>query len=381
MKTILIAPNSFKESLDAIAAAGAIEGGVLSACPGANIIVKPIADGGNDTVRIVCDALHGSIRTFTVRDPLNRPVSAGIGIIEEGDSAVIEMAQASGLHLVRPADRAPLSSSTAGLGELIRNARDLGCRRIVIGLGGSATVDCGLGMAHELGYRFRDRDGKILPPVPTSFKKIARIDPSGLESDISRVEFLCACDVTNPLLGDEGGLRIYGPQKGLRQEEIPTIEDGVANLVDVIERDLHVSHEESPGAGAAGGLGAGCRAFLGARLVPGAELIMDIIHMEEAVRRADLVLTGEGKLDEQSAFGKGIAVLSRMAAAEGKPVVALVGAVTGDIGPLYELGLTACFPINQHGDDPGEMLRWTARNLAEVAENIMLLYRHVNRVE
>ena len=379
MSTILVAPNSFKESLDASSAARAIEKGILSARPDAKIIVKPIADGGNDTLRVVCDALCGTVRTFTVHDPLNRPVPARIGIIEKGDSAVIEMAQASGLHLVQPADRAPLCSSTAGVGELIEHALDLGCRRIVIGLGGSATVDCGLGMAHALGYRFRDRDGKILPPVPTSLKKIARIDRSGACGDISRVDFLCACDVTSTLLGDEGGLRIFGPQKGMREDEIRSLEDGAANLADVIERELHVSVREIPGSGAAGGLGAGCLAFLRARLVPGAELIMDIIQMEEAIRRTDLVLTGEGTLDGQSAFGKGIAVLSRMAAAEGKPVVALVGAVTGDIGPLYRLGLTACFPINRYGDSHEEMLRLTGRNLKSVAENIVRL--HMKLVE
>src|ERR1700731_3394748 len=298
---IVIAPNAFKGSLSAVEAAEAIGEGVRVAMQDAELVLVPIADGGDGTVDALVAATQGERRALRVRGPLGDPVDAEYGLIDDGSTTVIEMAKAAGLALVPKERRDPRVTSTYGVGELLQHAYDAGARRFVVGIGGSATNDGGAGMAQALGYHLLDESGLELPPGGLALRRLARIHVGGVHANWKESEVDVACDVTNPLTGPSGASAVYGPQKGATPEVVAELDAALHHLAEIIRRDLGVDVEPLPGAGAAGGLGAGLVAFAGARLQPGAEIVMKALHLDERLTGAQLVVTGEGRLDSQTA--------------------------------------------------------------------------------
>src|SRR5438105_6405369 len=328
---IVIAPNAFKGSLSALEAAEAIAEGVQVAAPDIELVLLPIADGGDGTVEALVAATHGDHRSLRVRGPLGDPVDAAYGLIDQGSTTVIEMAKAAGLALVPTQQRDPRITTTYGVGELLQHAYDAGARHFIVGIGGSATNDGGAGMAQALGYHLLDEQGHELPPGGLALKKLARIHVGGVHADWKAAVVDVACDVSNPLTGPSGASAVYGPQKGATPEMVAELDAGLRRLAEVIQRDLGVEVDSLPGAGAAGGLGAGLVAFAGARLRPGAEMVMEALKLDETLNSADLVITGEGRLDSQTArFGKGPAAVARHAKNAGIPVVGIGGSVADD---------------------------------------------------
>lgn len=346
---IVLAPDSFKESLSARQACEAIARGIRSVHADAEIDAIPMADGGEGTVDALVSATGGTLRRTTVTGPLGKPVEATWGLLGGSGplAAIIEMAAASGLALVPPDRRNPLLTTTYGTGELIRAALAHGVKRVIIGIGGSATTDGGTGAAQALGTEFLDSSGHPLP-VPMTGGQLAAIARIACGSGIQRdtgilpvnlappssrptqpfdVSILVACDVDNPLCGPRGAAAIYGPQKGATPEMVEQLDQGLAHLAEIIERDLGKNVRDFPGAGAAGGLGAGLVAFLNARLDRGIRLVMEAVRFNERITGADLIITGEGKLDRQSMMGKVIEGVGRAGQAAGVPVVALVGTI------------------------------------------------------
>jgi glycerate kinase len=328
---IVIAPNAFKGSLSAVDAAEAIAEGVRAAAPDADIVLVPIADGGDGTVDALIAATHGEHRTLGVRGPLGDPVDADYGLIDSGTTAVIEMAKAAGLALVPPGKRDPRITTTYGVGELLQHAYDAGARHFIVGIGGSATNDGGAGMAQALGYHLLDENGHELPAGGLALKRLARIHVGGVHANWKEAEVDVACDVTNPLTGPSGASAVYGPQKGATPEMVGELDAALQHFAEVIRRDIGVDVEHLPGAGAAGGLGAGLVAFTGARLRPGAEMVMEALRLDERLTGAQLVITGEGRLDSQTArFGKGPAAVAKHARRAAIPVVALGGSIADE---------------------------------------------------
>ena len=372
---ILVAPDSLKESLCALDAARAIEKGVATAIPGAEVLLVPFADGGEGTVAAMLEATGGQPRTCQAPGPLGDPVEAQWGVCGDGETAVIEMAAASGLELLDAPDRNPLRTSTRGTGVLIRHALDEGVKRIIVGIGGSATVDGGAGMAHALGVRFLDENGRpIEDPCGGRLVDIRAIETGGLDPRVSDVEVVVACDVTNPLLGPEGAARVYGPQKGATPQQVEALEDGMRNLSERILRDLDKDVSELAGAGAAGGLGAGLVAFLGARLENGAQTIARHLRLRQRMSGCDLVITAEGRLDAQSAYGKAPARVASVAHSLGIPVVALGGALKEGFEALYELGVSAVFCIADGPLASGEAMGRASELLERTAESVARLW-------
>lgn len=342
---IVLAPNAFKGSLTATQAASAMEHGVRTAFPDAEVRKVPVADGGDGLAEVLIDALGGEARAATVRGPLGQPVRATLCHVPARGLAVVEMAAASGLALLAPHERNPALTTTYGTGELIRAALDLGARRVVVGIGGSATNDGGIGMAAALGMRFLDGAGNDVAPIGGALGQIRRIDPSGLDPRVAAVRCEAICDVDNPLLGPRGAARVYGPQKGASSAQVEALEAGLAQLADVIATDLGLDVRDLPGAGAAGGLGAGLHAFLGAELRRGVDLVLDLVGLDEQLAGVDLVITGEGQIDHQTAFGKAPAGVAQRAKARGIPCLAIAGAIGERIGDLHPLGIDAIFSL------------------------------------
>ncbi len=342
---IVLAPNAFKGCLTATQAAEAMARGVTRACPTADIARVPVADGGDGLADVLVNALRGEARAATVAGPRGDPVVASFCHVASRRLAAVEMAAASGLALLRKDRRNPLLTTTRGTGELIAAALDLGISHLIVGIGGSATNDGGIGMATALGARFLDADGVPVEPVGGALAAIRRIDLGGLDARLAGVRVEAICDVDNPLLGERGAARVYGPQKGATPEQVQTLDAGLANLAAVIERDLGPDVRELPGAGAAGGLGAGLKAFLGAELRRGVDLVLDLVGLDEHLRGADLVLTAEGRIDFQTAFGKAPAGVGKRARALGVPCFAIAGGLGGGLGPLHELGIDAVFSL------------------------------------
>ena len=328
---IVIAPNAFKGSLSALEAADAIAEGVRVALPDAELVLVPIADGGDGTVEALVAATQGERRTLRVRGPLGDPVNADYGLIDGGSTAVIEMAKASGLALVPPEKRDPRVTTTYGVGELLQRAYDDGARHFIVGIGGSATNDGGAGMAQALGYHLLDADGHELAPGGLALHRLARLHRGGVHADWKEAEVEVACDVSNPLTGPSGASAVYGPQKGATPEMVRELDAALKHFAEIIRRDLEIDVEHLPGAGAAGGLGAGLVAFTGASLRPGAEMVMEAVRLDERLHGARLVITGEGRLDSQTArFGKGPAAVARHARQAGIPVVAIGGSIADE---------------------------------------------------
>jgi len=367
---IVVAPNAFKGSLTALQAAEAIRDGILAVLTDAEIVLVPIADGGDGTVDALVAATGGERRALPVRGPLGEPVEADYGLLEQGQTAVIEMAKASGLSLLPPSRRNPAVTTTYGVGELLQHAYDAGARRFIVGIGGSATNDGGAGMAQALGYHLLDDQGHELPPGGLALQRLARIQLGDVHADWTQARVDVACDVTNPLTGPSGASAVYGPQKGATPELVAELDTALKRLAEVIRRDLEIDVEHLPGAGAAGGLGAGLVAFTGARLAPGAEMVMDALKLDERLKGAHLVVTGEGRLDSQTArFGKGPAAVARHARNAGIPVVGIGGSVADDaelalLFDTVEASVTEPLPLDQ-------ALRHAADGLTRAASRVM----------
>lgn len=341
---LVIAPDSFKESLSARQAAQAIAAGWRAVYPQAQIHLCPMADGGEGTVDAVLAATGGQRRELKVCGPLGQPVQAHWGWLEDGQ-AVIEMAAASGLHWVAPAQRDARITTTRGTGELILAALDAGARRIILGIGGSATNDGGAGLLRALGVGLLDAAGQPLAEGGAALIDLQRIDLDGLDPRLAQVEILVAADVDNPLCGPRGASHVFGPQKGASPAQIEQLDQALAHFADVMAAALGEDYRDVPGVGAAGGLGFAARAVLGARFRPGIELVAELSGLAEAMQGADLVITGEGRLDGQSLHGKTPVGVARVARAAGVPVIALAGSLGEGYQRVYEAGIGAAFSL------------------------------------
>jgi len=353
-----------------------IRKGILKVLPDANCQVMPMADGGEGTVEALVEATNGRIESVRVHDPLMRTISSFFGVSGDGKTAVIEMAATSGLALLKPEERNPLVTTTYGTGELIRYALDKGCQKIILGIGGSATVDGGVGMAQALGISFTDDTGWEVSPGGGGLGAIYKIDRANLDPRLTHCKVCAACDVTNPLTGPQGAAHIFGPQKGATPDMVRQLEDNMKHLARVILDTAHMDVELLPGSGAAGGMGAGIVAFLGGELKPGFELISQTVKLEEWIRWADLVITGEGKMDIQTAFGKAPAGVAKAARSMNKPAIAFIGSLGEELDNYLDLGFTAVIPIadkpmtlEQSMADAGRLLE----NAAERVGRIMML--------
>jgi len=373
---VIVAPDSLKESLTAQRAAQAIGRGLLRAVPSVELDLVPVADGGDGTAAALVSATGGRMLAVEVANPLGRPVRAAFGLLGDGGRAVVEMAAASGLALLDRAERNPLLTSTRGTGQLIRAAVEAGAREVLVGIGGSATVDGGTGMAAELGVEFLDAGGNLIPDLCGGrLADISRIDMSGLDAGLAGVRFSVACDVTNPLVGPQGAARVYGPQKGADPPMVERLEQGMENLARVIARDVGRDVAALPGAGAAGGLGAGLVALLDAEICSGVEAVIEAVGLRERVRGSDLVITAEGRVDGQSAFGKAPAGVASVAKDEGVPVVVLAGSVGPGHEKLYEQGVSAVLAICDGPMALEDALRDAERLLQQAGEAVMRLWR------
>lgn len=345
MKKIVIAPDSFKGSMSAKEVADAIERGIKSVLTNAEIIKIPMADGGEGTVETLVDATSGQIIKLNVLDPLGSETEAYFGILGDGSTAVIEMALASGLTMVPRDKRNPLFTTTFGTGQLIKAALDNGCRELIIGVGGSATNDGGVGMAQALGIKFLNNKGQEISFGGGNLLNIDRIDLKNMDKRVKDCKFKVACDVDNPLCGPKGASYVFGPQKGATPEMVKYLDENLAHLAEVIKRDMGIDVKNEPGAGAAGGLGAGLMAFCNAQLQRGIELVIEATKIEEKIKGADLVITGEGQMDYQTAHGKTPYGVAQVAKKRNVPVVALVGSIGAGVEVLYEKGIDSIFSI------------------------------------
>ena len=365
---IVVAPDSFKGSVSALEAASAIEQGLRRVFPDAIIEKIPMADGGEGTVQSLVDATGGQIHTHGVVAPLENEVDAKFGILSDGDTAVIEMASASGLTLVPPDKRNPLRTTTYGTGQLIHAALESGCRRLIIGIGGSATNDGGAGMAEALGVRLLDMNGKQISHGGGNLGQLASIDVTGLHPAIAETETVVACDVNNPLTGPDGASHVYGPQKGATPEMIEILDGHLAHFDSVLTRTLGQSFNDIPGAGAAGGLGAGLMAFLNAELKLGIDIMIDAVNLEERVKGASIVFTGEGQLDFQTAFGKTPVGVAKVAKAYDIPVIAIAGGIAEGAEAVYDAGIDAMLGIVQEPMSLENAVGDASRLIADTAE-------------
>lgn len=344
MKKIILAFDSFKGSAGSLEIAGAARKGISKECPHCNVVSFPIADGGEGTTEAICTGLEVNHVTCTAHDPLMNPIEVTYGITPDGTTAILEMASASGLPLVPEALRNPMNTSTYGTGEIIRDALQKGCRRFILGIGGSATNDAGTGMLSALGIRFLDESGNPLKPIGSNLIRIAAIDDSSLHPALQEATFTIACDVNNPFYGPQGAAFVYAPQKGASPEEVIALDEGLRHYADILRNQKGADIAVLPGAGAAGGMGGGLLPFLHATLKPGIDAILDILRFEESLHEADLIFTGEGKLDAQTGMGKALGGILQMAQGRNVPVIALGGAVEAT-ELLNEMGFTAVLPI------------------------------------
>lgn len=370
---IIVAPDSFKGSLSALRICQLVTDAAAQVCPGATVRSFPLADGGEGTAEALLQALPGSRRICTVTGPQGEPVSATYGIFggettngelecgeakgqekvygeeaADGRIAIMDMASASGLTLVSEEQRDVLAASTYGTGEIILDALDQGCHHIYIGLGGSATNDGGMGMAAALGVRFLDEDGNALPAIPKSMPKIETIDRSQVDPRLDKVTITIMSDVKNTLLGDTGATYIYGPQKGVTKEQLPLLDSWMAHYIQKVEEATGRSVRHLEGAGAAGGLGAGLLAFTPAEIQSGIETVLDLLHFQEHLTDADFVITGEGRMDYQSAYGKVVSGVGLRCRAADIPCYALVGSIGPGAEKLYDYGITSILPTVDH---------------------------------
>ena len=370
---IVIAPDSYKESLSALDVATAIEQGFSEIFPDAEYVKIPVADGGEGTVEAMVAATDGRIVRTAVTGPLGEQVEGFYGLSGDEKSAFIEMAAASGLELVPQKQRDPLKTTSWGTGELIRHALDAGVKHIIIGIGGSATNDGGAGMVQALGAKLLNGDGEQIAPGGSALESLQRIDISELDTRLKACRIEVACDVTNLLTEKKGASAVFGPQKGATAEMISRLDGALERYANIIARDLDINVLELSGGGAAGGMGAGLYAFCGAQLRPGIEIVTEALGLAEQLADADLVITGEGRIDSQTIHGKVPVGVAKVAKRYNKPVIGIAGSLTADAGVVHEHGLDAIFSViytvctlEEALRNARENVRITARNVAAV---------------
>ncbi|GBR06089.1 glycerate kinase [Acetobacter oeni] len=367
---IAIVCDSFKESLSALEVAEEIEAGFLDIFPDADFIKLPAADGGEGTVSAIVVGTGGRLIRRIVTGPLNTPVDAFFGITGDGTTAIIEMAASSGLELVPEDSRDPLGATTRGVGELVQAALDEGCRHIIIGLGGSATNDGGAGFIQALGVLLKDIEGRELPPGGAALARLAAIDVSGLDPRLTGLTLEVACDVDNPLLGTEGASAVFGPQKGASITHVELLDSALSRYAAQIATDIGRDIAYTPGAGAAGGLGAALLAFTDAKLRPGVDIVMEALDVASALADADLVITGEGRIDGQTVRGKTPVGVARVAKRLGKPVIAIAGSLGTGVDAVYDAGIDAVFGTVQRPGTLADALRESRESVRRTARNV-----------
>ncbi|NLY63525.1 MAG: glycerate kinase [Alcaligenaceae bacterium] len=368
---IIIAPDSFKESLSAIEAANAIASGVKLACPDADIHCIPMADGGEGTVLAIAQNTHSELIQSRITNALDSPVQAQWALIKDSQTAVIEMASAAGLEQISPAERDIFHASTYGVGLLILEALNHNVRHIILGLGGSATNDGGAGMAAALGVRFLNKNRQELAPNPAGLLHLDSIDLSGLDKRLAHITFTLASDVGNPLCGNNGASAIFGPQKGASAEQVKLLDKTLGHYAAHVSATLGKNYSHEPGSGAAGGLGFGAMAFLQAQFRSGVEIVSEFTGLAQLMQNATLVFTGEGKFDAQTLQGKTLAGIASLAQKHQVPVIVIAGALGDNYQALYSKGITAAFSLSNGPMTLQDSMANTAQLLSDRSQDIM----------
>ncbi|MBM3959745.1 MAG: glycerate kinase [SAR202 cluster bacterium] len=368
---IVIAPQGFKGSLTALEVAQAMASGITRALPAAELILVPVADGGDGTLQALVDSSRGKILKSRVTDPLGRPVEAQWGSMGDGQTAVIEMARSSGLALLKLPERDPLRTTTFGVGELFKAALDAGHRKFILGIGGSATNDGGAGFAQALGFRLLDKDGNEIPRGGAALARLSKIDRTHADPRLRDAEVTVACDVNNPLCGPTGASAIFGPQKGATPAMIKELDAALARFAEIARRDLGKDVKEIPGAGAAGGLGAGVMAFVDAQLRAGVDIVLEAVGLESRLDGADLVYTGEGQIDKSTVFNKAPVGVARLAKKRGIHVIAIAGSLGEGYEQSHPLGIDAMFPLVSGPMSLDDAIQASRRLIERAAEESM----------
>lgn len=366
----VIAPDSFKESLTALEVATAIETGFKRVFPDADYVKLPMADGGEGTVQSLVDATQGKLIECEVTAPLGDKVKSFFGLSGDGKTAIIEMAAASGLHLVPPEKRNPLLTTSYGTGELIKLALDLGVESFILGIGGSATNDGGVGMLQALGMQCLDSQDKPIGFGGAELANIVKIDVQQLDPRLQQVHIEVACDVNNPLCGECGASAIFGPQKGATPEMVKQLDAALSHFAEIAERDCGKQIRDQAGAGAAGGMGGGLLLLPSVQLKAGIQIVLDRLHLIDYVKDADVVITGEGRIDAQSIMGKTPIGVARTAKQFNKPVIAIAGCLREDYDVVFDHGIDAVFPIIHQLGDLSDILKQGEQNLISSAQNV-----------
>ncbi|MCL1514366.1 glycerate kinase [Parasaccharibacter sp. TMW2.1890] len=372
---IAIVCDSFKESLAPLEVAEEIKAGFSRVFPEASYVCLPMADGGEGTVEALVQGTDGKLVHCSVTGPLGMPVPAFFGISGDGQTAIIEMAAAAGLPLLQPEERDPLRTTTYGVGQLVLAALEHGCRHVILGLGGSATNDGGAGFAQALGARLLDQQGQELPPGGGALARLVDVDLSGLDRRLSDITLEGACDVTSPLTGPRGASHVFGPQKGAGPEDVILLDDALVHYARILALRCGKDVAAVPGAGAAGGLGAGLLAFTKARLRPGVEIVADQLQLAARFRDVDLVITGEGRMDGQSAQGKAPMGVAQVARAQGRPVIAIVGSTGEGVDRMHQVGIDAFFDTVPRPEALPVVLAQARENVRRTAENVAAAIR------
>jgi len=372
-KKVLIAPDSYKESLSALEVSQAIEEGFRQIFPDWTYEKVPMADGGEGTTQSLVDATKGTIKKANVSGPLGDEIESFYGLSGDGNTAIIELAAASGLELIEESERKPMEASTWGLGGLIRSALDDGVEKIILGLGGSATTDGGAGMIQSLGGQLLDENKEQIPPGGEGLKDLATIDLAQIDTRLENVTIEVASDVTNPLTGKQGAAYVYGPQKGANAEQVEELDKNLKHFSDIIKRDLGKDVEDIAGSGAAGGTGAGLLAFLDADLRKGSHLIIDMLNLEEKIATADLVITGEGSINDQTVYNKAPIAVAKIAKKYELPTIAIAGSLLDGYEKVYDEGLDAVFSVLPQISDLNTALENAYPNIVNTARNVASL--------
>ena len=368
---IVIAPNALKDCLSTTEAADAIEKGVLKAFPNAETIKVPVADGGDGLLDTLLTPLNGVNKTVEVTGPLYKKINADFVYFPKQNTALIEMAKASGLALLPVSERDVMKTTSLGTGELIKSALDLKVSRILVGIGGSATCDGGMGLATALGVQFLDSNNLPLAPIGANLVNINTIDISKVDPRLAETEIEVICDVDNPLYGINGAAYVYGPQKGASKEQVQILDEGLVNLSKVIKRDIGKDVSSVAGGGAAGGIGAGLSAYFDAILRPGIDVVLDLVNLKDKILNADLVLTAEGQMDNQTAYGKAPAGVAKCAKKKNIPCIAIAGSITDDIDQLHQIGITALFSLCPGPITLDDAIKNGAHYISNISEQIV----------
>jgi len=377
MKKILLIPDSFKGTMSSQEICSIMEKAILNNFEDANVISIPVADGGEGSVDAFLVSMGGEKVTAIVKDPYFGDMESFYGIIEDGKTAVIEMAACAGLPLVEGRANAK-KTTTFGVGQLMEHAISRGCTKIIMGLGGSATNDGGTGAAAALGIEFKDKSGNTFVPVGETLKDIYNIDISGLLPKIKETQIITMCDIDNPLYGESGAAYIFGPQKGANPKDVAELDDGLRNLDKVIQKDLGLELANLKGAGAAGGMGCGMVAFFGSSLQMGIETVLNTVRFDELLKDADLVLSGEGKIDTQSIRGKVVIGIAKRTSKANVPLVAIVGDIGDGIEEAYSLGVSGIFSINRVAVDYREAKKRSKQDLYLTVDNLMKFIKNMH---